>query len=86
MDPSDGDLELLIPGVDIAPVISVNRRRLANLAKFLWVLLLNLATPTPLVLPPLLLSALRICPLLLGPWDLGDTTGNGAPFWMRGKK
>ena len=78
VDPGGGDREPPVLGVDITPVISANRRRLANLAKFLWVLLLIPAPPAPPLLPPLLLSALRVCPLLLGPWDPGNTTGDGA--------
>ena len=77
-NPGGGDRELRIVSINIAPITSAKRRCLANLAECWWILLLNLAPPAPPLLPPLLLSALRVCPL--GPWDPGDTTGNGAPL------
>ena len=86
MDPGNGDRELLILGVGIAPVVSTNRRRLANLAKFLWVLLLNPAPAAPPLLPPLLLGASGYVPFS---WVLGIQATQpemAPPFWMRGKK
>lgn len=61
MDSGGGDCELPILGVDIAPIVSADRLRLANLEKFLWVLLLNLAPLALPLLPPLLLSAVLGC-------------------------
>ena len=77
-NPGGGNRELRVVGVDVAPVIPTNRRRLANPTEILWIIFLNPAPLASPLLPPLLLSALRVCPL--GPWDPGDTTGNGSPL------
>ena len=77
-DPGGGDRELRIISVDVALVAPANRRRIADPAKVRRVLLFNPAPPAPPLFPPLLHGALRVCPL--GPWDPGDTTGNGAPW------
>ena len=79
-NPGGGNRELRIVGINIAPVASVDRRRLVNLAECWWVLLLNPAPPASPLLPPLLLGTIRICLFLLGPRDPSDTTGNGAPL------
>ena len=40
-NPGGGDRELRVVSIDIALVVSVNRRHLANPAEFLWILLFN---------------------------------------------
>ena len=80
MDPGGGNRELLVVGVDIAPVLALDRRPPTDPAELLRICLLDPAPPAPPLLPPLLLGTLRKCLFLLGPRDLGDITGNGAPL------
>ena len=74
-NPGGGDRELHVVGVNIAPVVSMNRRCLANLAEYWWILLLNPAPPATPFLPPLLHGTVGVCPL--GSWDPGDATRDG---------
>ena len=69
-DPSGGDRELRVVGVDVAPVA-------ADPAKIRRVLLFNPAPPAPPFFPPLLHGAVRVGPF--GPRDPGDAASNGAP-------
>ena len=84
VDPGGGDLELVVLGIDVAPVVPADRRRLAYPAELLRIVLLNPAPLSPPFFPPPLLGTLRVRPFGLG--DLGDATRNGASLldaWVK---
>ena len=86
MDPGGGNHDLPVVGVELALVVSIDRRLLTDLAELLRILFLNLAPPAPPFLPLVLREVLRVHAFAPSPWDPSDAAGDGAPVWMRGTK
>ena len=80
MDPGDGNRDLLVIGVELAPVVAGDRRPPTDLAELLRVCLFDPALPAPPIIPPLLLGTLQVRAPTLGPRDPSDVARDGTPW------
>ena len=85
-DSSGGDRELPIVGIEITPVVTMDKRTPTDFAKWPWLFLYNPAPPASPFIPPLLLEAFRVCALAQRPRDPSNRASNGIPLLNPGEE